>query len=52
MECEHVVYVICNQESGEKIVQFTSTTLEKNKSIIKIRKDNNLKFKDISLPEQ
>lgn len=52
MESEHVVCVICNVKTGEKTVQFTSTTLDKSKSILKIRKDNNLKFNDISLPEE
>lgn len=52
MESEHVVCVICNKESDEKTVKFTSTTLDKSKLILKIRKDNNLKFNDISLPEE
>lgn len=52
MESEHVVCVICNEDNGEKTVQFTLATLNKSKSILKIRKDNNLKFSDISLPEE
>lgn len=52
MESEHVVCVICGEETGEKTVQFTAITLDKSKSILKIRKDNNLKCNDISLPEE
>ncbi|KAL4720138.1 hypothetical protein ACJJTC_000486 [Scirpophaga incertulas] len=52
MESDHVVCVICNEDTDEKTVRFTETTLNKSKSILKIRKDNNLKFKDISLPEE
>lgn len=52
MESEHVVCVICNQETDDKTVKFTATTLDKSKSILKIRKEHNLKFNDITLPEE
>lgn len=52
MESEHVVCVICNQDIDDKTVKFTTSTLDKSKSILKIRKEHNLKFNDISLPEE
>ncbi|CAG9782323.1 unnamed protein product [Diatraea saccharalis] len=52
MESSHVFCVTCNRDIYDKTVKFTTNTLEKNKSVLKIRKKHNLKFNDISLPEE
>lgn len=52
METEHVACVVCNQNIDDKTIKFTTSTLNKSKSILKIRKENNLKFNDIILPEE
>lgn len=48
MESEQVVCAISNQETDDKLLNFTATTLNKIKLRLKIRKKYNLKFKDIA----
>ena len=52
MESEHVVCVICNRENDEKTAKFTATSLDKRKSILKIRKEHNFKYRDVILPNE
>lgn len=50
MGCEHIVCVICHWESDDKAVKFAAPNLDKSNSILKINKEHNIKYSDVTLP--
>lgn len=46
-----LICFVCNKSDG-KIILFSEETLKKCQTVLKIRKKNNLKYKDIILPDE
>lgn len=51
METTMILCVICRKRDGnEKLILFTEHTFKKSSDVLRIRKDNELKFQDVILP--